>query len=70
MARRTRGHMHGQRFLANTHTHEIHDLDNEKEVCRIDQIIDAGHDKPYIFLHQAHAEGFDNCGNCMIGSTR
>lgn len=70
MARRNTGNMQGQRFLANTHSKEVHDLDNEKESCEIDAVIEAGHDKPYIYLHQAHAEGYDNCGHCMIGSLR
>ena len=62
--------MNGQRFLANTHSKEVHDLDNESAACQIDKIIEAGHDKPYIFLHQAHQDGYDNCANCMIGSLR
>jgi len=70
MTRRETGHMNGQQFLANTKTREVHDLDNEQDRCRIDAIIDAGHDKPYIFLHQAHQDGYDNCGYCMIGSLR
>ena len=70
MTRRATGHMNGQRFLANTRSKEVHDLDNETERCQIDKITAAGNDKPYIFLHQAHQDGYDNCANCMIGSLR
>ena len=70
MARRDEGNMHGQRFLGNTGSKEVHDLDNESKRCQIDKIIAAGHDKPYIYLHQAHRDGYDNCGHCMIGSLR
>ena len=70
MARRDEGNMHGQRYLANTRSKEIHDLDNESGRCQIDKIIAAAHDKTYIYLHQAHADGYDNCSHCMIGSLR
>lgn len=70
MARREQGNMHGQRYLANTRSKEIHGLDNEKGNCQIDKIIAAGHDKAYLYLHQAHANGYDNCANCMVGSLR
>lgn len=70
MARRTAGNMHDQQFLGNTHTKEVHDLDNEQENCRIDAIIEAGHDKPYIYLVQAHQDGYDNCANCLTASVR
>jgi len=47
MARRYRGNMNGERYLANTSPSklEVHDLDNEKTNCQIDEIIRAGHDK-------------------------
>ena len=72
MARRFSGHMNGERFLANTSRSklEIHDLDNEKNLCQIDEIIRADHDKPYNSLEAAHRDGFDNCAYCLGGSTR
>lgn len=70
MARRTAGNMHGQQFLANTRSREVHDLDNEKPQCQIDAIIAAGHDAPYLLLSSAHADGYDNCAHCMRGSVR
>ena len=49
MTRRYTGHMNGERYLSNTSPskREVHDLDNEKVACQIDEIIRAGHDKPY-----------------------
>lgn len=72
MARRYTGNMNGERYLANTSPSkmEVHDLDNEKVQCQIDEIIRAGHDKPYNSLAQANADGYDNGAFCIGGSTR
>lgn len=75
MARRWRGHMNGERYLANTNPSkkEVHDLDNEDTSangCQIDEIIKAGHDKPYNSVEAAHADGYDNCAKCLSGSRR
>lgn len=72
MARRHRGNMNGERYLANTSPskREVHDLDNEKANCQIDEIIRAGHDKPYTSLASAHADDYDNCAYCIGGSKR
>jgi len=72
MARRHTGHMKGERYLANTSPSkkEVHDLDNEKTNCQIDEIIKAGHDKPYNSLDAAHKDGYDDCAYCLKNSTR
>jgi hypothetical protein len=72
MARRYTGKMNGEQYLANTSPSkmEVHDLDNEKSQCQIDEIIRAGHERPYTTLSAAHAAGFDNCAYCIGGSTR
>lgn len=72
MARRYTGRMNGERFLANSSASkmEVHDLDNEKSQCQIDEIIRAGHERPYTTLSAAHAAGYDNCAYCIGGSTR
>lgn len=70
MARRWTGNMNGERYLGNTNTKEVHDLDNEKTSCQIDEIISAGHDKPFNTLSTAHNAGYDNCQWCLGGSTR
>lgn len=70
MARRYIGNMNGERYLANTITREVHDLDQEEENCHIDMIIAAGNDKPYDSLAAAHLDGYDNGHHCIGGSTR
>jgi hypothetical protein len=63
--------MNGERYLANTSAskREVHDLDGETATCQIDEIIGAGHDKPYTTHAAAKADGFDNCAYCIGGST-
>lgn len=70
MARRYSGNMNGERYLANTNKTEVHDLDNEKTNCQIDEIIKAGHDRPYDSQSAANSAGYDNCAYCIGGSTR
>lgn len=72
MARRHRGNMNGEKYLANKSPSkkEVHDLDNEKTQCQIDEIIRAGNDKPYNSLSSARADGYDNCAYCIGNSTR
>lgn len=68
--RRYSGNMNGERYCGNTNTKEVHDLDNEKTSCQIDEIIRANHDKPFTLLTSAQNQGFDNCHYCLGGSTR
>ena len=70
--RRYSGNMNGERYLANTSPskREVHDLDNENTNCQINEIIRAGHDKPYTSLSAAKADGYDNCAYCLGSSTR
>ena len=72
MSRHYLGHMNGEKYLANSSLskREVHDLDNENSNCQIDEIIKAGHDKPYNSLEAARRDGFDNCAYCIGGSTR
>jgi hypothetical protein len=72
MARRDDGNMEGEQYLGNTSTKEVHDLDNEDESgngCQIDEVIKAGHDKPFNCLSDANDDGYDNCDKCLCGST-
>lgn len=62
--------MNGERYLGNVNTTEVHDLDNEKVLCQIDEIIKAGHEKPFNSLSDAHTQGYDNCAYCIGNSTR
>lgn len=72
MARRYTGNMNGERYHANTSPskREVHDLDAETTNCQIDEVIRAGHDRPYTSLTDAHNAGFDNCFYCLRGSLR
>jgi len=66
MARRYRGHMDGERYCGNASSKEVHDLDNEQANCQIDEIIDAGNDRPFHTLAGAHAAGCDDdCHWCL-----
>ena len=64
--------MNGEQYLANTSSSkkEVHDLDAETRQCQIDEIIGAGHDKPYSSLGAAHRDGYDNCAYCIGSSQR
>jgi len=72
MARRPWAPMYNKRFCGNTNEMEVHDLDNEKIACQIEEIIDAGHAVTFNpdTLEQAHSEDFDNCHHCIGGSLR
>jgi len=62
-----------ERFLGNTAKKEVHDLDREDtrpSGCQIDEIIRAGHARPFATLAAAHAAGYDNCAKCLGESTR
>ena len=68
--RRYKGNMNGERYLGNVNTKEIHDLDYEKNSCQIDEIIAAGHDRPFNSLTTAQNAGYDNCYWCIGNSKR
>ena len=64
------GVLYDEKYLGNTHTKEVHDLDLETENCQIDEIIEAGHATPFDTLKDAHEEGYDNCAFCLGNSER
>ncbi len=64
--RRHRAHMNRERYCGNTLTHELHDLDNEREDCRIEEIIDEGHERGLVSLQQAHYFRFYKRHDCVI----
>lgn len=73
MARRWIGNMNGERYCGNTSKMEVHDLDNEDTAangCQIDEIIAAGHDRPFNTLEAARRAVYDDCAKCLGGSTR
>ncbi|AFV02829.1 MULTISPECIES: hypothetical protein [unclassified Dehalobacter] len=69
MGRRYSYPFNGKRFIGNTNTNEVHDLDNEKSGCRIDEI-NTSHVKTFNpdTHQQAKNEGFDNCYWCIGNS--
>lgn len=56
-------------YLGNKNSMEVHDLDNEKIQCQIDEIKED-HKVRLSSLSEAHAKGFDNCAYCMGNSLR
>lgn len=70
MARRYGYPFNGNRFIGNKNTKEVHDLDNEKISCRINEI-KTEHVVTFSpdTLATAKAAGYDNCAYCIGGST-
>ena len=64
------GELYDERYLGNTRSKEVHDLDQETENCQIDELIEAGHARPFDTLAQAYADGYDNCAYCLGSSKR
>lgn len=67
--RRYRSPFNGKRYIGNKNTMEVHDLDNEKAACQIDEI-KTEHIVTFTpdTLSTAHSQGFDNCAHCIGGS--
>jgi hypothetical protein len=70
MARRPGGPLWGARYCGNAAERAVHDLDNERPNCRIDEILAAGRAVPFNYLPAARLAGFDNCAYCIGGSRR
>ncbi|MEO1085582.1 MAG: hypothetical protein AAFY88_15180 [Acidobacteriota bacterium] len=65
MARRYGNPWRGAKYLGNSNTKEIHDLDLETPQCQIGKIVAAGHGLPFTSLAVAHALGYDDCAWCL-----
>jgi hypothetical protein len=72
VARKYKGNMNGQKYVANMspYKREVHDLDNENRNCLIDDIIRSGQDKPYSSLSDARQDDFNVCTYCSPESNR
>ena len=75
MGRRFGTEIHGNRYIGNTQTREVHDLDSEDKSssgCQIDLIIASRYVKVFDpdILKQAHLEGYLNCDKCIGKSVR
>lgn len=59
-----------KRYLGNTHNAEVHDTNNEKVGCQLDEITPT-HQRWYDSLSEAKADyAYDNCAHCLGASTR
>ena len=59
----------GKRYIGNTNTNQVHDLDNEdtrENGCQIDEI-KIEHVRTFSpdSLEEGHREGFENCDKCL-----
>jgi hypothetical protein len=72
VARKYKGNMNGQKYIANTspYRREVHDLDNENRNCQVDEIIRTGQDKPYSSLSEARQDDFNQCAFCSANAER
>jgi len=66
VARKYKGNLNGERYVANTspYNHEVHDLDNESRNCLVDHIVRSRQDKPFGSLEDARREQFIECPFC------
>jgi hypothetical protein len=66
VARKYKGNLNGERYVANTspYEHEVHDLDNENLNCMVDHIIRSHQDRPFESLEDARREEFVECPFC------
>ena len=70
MARRNKPNLIGKRYLGNTNTREVHDLDNEQIQCKVDTIIAHNHADGFATYEEAKRAGYDNCAYCIGNSLR
>jgi len=70
MTRRLGPLLRGARYCGNRAKKEVHDLDNEKSQCRIDEVMTAGRAVPFFTLREVHETGYDNCSYCIGNSAR
>ena len=63
---------YGQRFLGNRNKTEVHDLQNEKTQCQVNEFLPLGHGVRFLpdTLDEAHRCSYDNCAYCIGGSKR
>jgi len=63
--RRYSGHLLGEQFCGNKLKKEVHDLDQEKPECQINEILYAGNEVPFKKLSDAFRSGYDSCPYCI-----
>lgn len=63
--RRNAGRMWNERFLGDIGKKVIHDLDNEKPSCCIEEIISIKKEMPFNDSEKAVLCGYSRCKNCF-----
>ena len=69
MTRRPGLPLYYSRHCGNINKMRVHDLENEKKQCQIDDIIDSVQAINFYpdTLEQARGEGYNNCAYCIGG---
>ncbi len=63
--RRFKGNSNGERYIGNKITREVHDLDNEKPQCKIDETIESGIDVAFKYWYEAKMNNYSICRYCF-----
>lgn len=63
--RRFKGNSNGERYIGNKITKEVHDLDNEKPQCKIDDIIAGGNEIPFMYWYESKIKDYSICSFCF-----
>ncbi|QQS36959.1 MAG: hypothetical protein IPM56_03110 [Ignavibacteriales bacterium] len=63
--RRYKSHTNGERYVGNKLTKEVHDLDNEKPQCKVDDIIDNGNDEAFRYFYESKIKNYTVCSFCF-----
>jgi len=60
-----RTYIDADRYLANLHNKEVHDLLNSKPECSLDSFVGTGFDIPFSSLETAKLTGYAFCEHCI-----
>lgn len=63
--RRYKSHTNGERYVGNITSKVVHDLDNEKPQCRIDETIESGNDVAFKYWYEAKLKNYFVCNHCF-----
>jgi len=58
-------HSDSERYFGHLSTKTVHDLQNEKQNCKIAELTLSGGVIPFRFLEVANELGYENCKNCL-----
>ena len=64
MARRWKAGMSGERYIGDKRDRLVHDLDNEKESCQVDEIIRTTNEVAFRTLDEALDQGYQEHPDC------